>query len=243
MHPSLIRHLNLLITIVDRDHGQIAVDLLLRENVLFHRIVLGRGTAKTEMLNLLGIGETQKDIIFSVLPEERTRRAMRRLRNTLQFDNPGHGVAFTVPISSVGGQKTLRHLSGILETEPTCMNDISQKEKKMETKQYDLVISIMDFGNADDVMSAARQAGARGGTVLHARGAGIEEAERFFGITIQPEKEMLLILCHHEEKKAIMEAICRSETNIAGHGVVFSVPAFDVVGVARMLREEIDEDD
>lgn len=238
-------NLKLLITIVDRDKGQIAVDLLMKEGVLFHRIVLGRGTAKTEILDLLGIGDIGKDIIFSVLPARRIGRAMQRLKKTLQFDNPGHGIAFTIPISSVGGQRTLKHLSG--GNIDACAIDL-EKEQTMETKQYDLVVAIVNNGHADDVMDAARPVGARGGTVVHARGAGIKEAEKFFGITIQPEKEMVFILCHHEERRAIMEAICKETgLNTDSHGIVFSLPAEDVMGVARLLREdeeaELDKED
>ena len=240
MHTNHPMHLKLLITIVDRDRGQTAVDLMLKENILFHRIALGRGTAKTEILDLLGIGDPAKDIVFSVVAAERIHKVMHRLRNTIQFDNPGHGIAFTIPITSVAGVKALRHLSGgTEETAPACI----EKETKMETRQNDLIIAIVNNGYADTVMDAARPAGARGGTVLHARGAGIKEAEKFFGITIQPEKEMVFILTHHEEKRAIMEAICK-EVGISSpaHGIVFSLPAEDVMGVARMMRED-DEDE
>lgn len=239
MHANIPIHLKMLVTIVDRDRGQIAVDILLKEGVLFHRIVLGRGTAKTEILDLLGIGDTAKDIIFSILPGPRAHRAMHKLRNTLQFDNPGHGIAFTIPIASVAGLRTLKHLSGDHEETGT---EHAEKEQKMESRQYDLIIAIVNNGFADDVMDAARPVGAQGGTVVHARGAGIKEAEKFFGITIQPEKEMVFILARTDQKKAIMEAICR-EAGITteGHGIVFSLPAEEVMGVARMMREEEDD--
>lgn len=237
-NPTL--HLKMLITIVDRDKGQTAVDILVKGGVLFHRIVLGRGTAQTEILDLLGLGVTQKDIIFSVLPEYKTEKVLRRLKNTLQFDNPGHGIAFSIPISSVAGQRTLRHLSGD-QTQDGCVQNI-EREKKMEAKQYDLIIAIVNNGYADNVMDAARPMGAQGGTVVHARGAGIKEAEKFFGLTIQPEKEMVFILAHAEQKKDIMESICREAGMTSeAHGIVFSLPTEDVMGVVRMMREE-DED-
>lgn len=243
MQPSFAKQLNLLITIVNRDRGQVAVDILLKEGVLFHRIALGRGTAETEILDLLGIGDTPKDIIFSVLPSEGTRKAMRRLRNTLRFDNPGHGIAFTVPINSVAGHRTLKHLGGMREECAALDAAPVQKEKTMDEKRYDLVIAIVNNGHADEVMDAARSAGARGGTVFHARGAGIKEAEKFFGIMIQPEKEMLFILTTHEVKRDVMEAICQHcGITTDAHGMVFSVPAYDVMGVAQMLHED-DEDD
>lgn len=235
-----IMPLKLLITIVDRDKGQVAVDIMLRENVLFHRIVLGRGTAKTEILDLLGIGDPAKDIIFSILPAVRVPRVAAKLKRTLQFDNPGHGIMFSIPITSVAGQRAFRHLSGdtsAIEMQPEA------KEKKMETRQYDLIIAIVNNGFADNVMDAARPVGARGGTVVHARGAGIKEAEKFFGITIQPEKEMVFILCHVDERRQIMEAICRENgVSTESHGVVFSLPAEDVIGVARMMREDDEEE-
>ena len=238
MHPSHIEHLNLLITIVDRHHGQTAVDVLFKHKVLFHRIVPGRGTAKSEMLALLGLGETPKDIIFSLLPMVWTQNAMRHLRNTLQFDNPGHGIAFTVPLNSIGGPRTLKHL-GIELTQEQEASTAMEKETINPSKQYDLIIAIVNNGFADDAMDAARQAGAKGGTVVHARGAGIKEAEKFFGITIQPEKEMMFILTQSDAKRGIMEALCQqSGLTTPAHGIIFSMPVSDVMGVARMLRDE-----
>ncbi|MCL1963857.1 MAG: P-II family nitrogen regulator [Firmicutes bacterium] len=231
-------HLKLLMTIVDRGKGQTAVNLLLADGVLFHRIVLGRGTAKTEILDLLGIGETSKDIVLTVLPEWHVHRALHKLKNTLQFDNPGHGIAFTIPISSIGGRHALAMLDAAAEPGP--VSDGKENQNMVgNAKPHELIIAIVDSGHADDVMDAARPAGARGGTVLHARGASVEEAEKFFGITIQPEKEMLLILTKHEDKRAIMEAVCQAAgRSTDANGVVFSLPVEDVIGAARLLREE-----
>lgn len=242
MHPNQLRHVRLLITIVDRGKGQTVVDLLTRDRVLFHRIALGRGTAKTEILNLLGLGETAKDVVFSVLHEFKAHRAMHRLRNTLQFDNPGHGISFSIRIGSIGGHRAL-HLLEEDEADGQA-EGWAGKETHMEAedKQFDLIIAMVENGYADQVMDAARPAGAQGGTVLHARGAGIREAEKFFGITIQPEKEMVFILAKHESKRAIMEAIFKEAgLSTPGHGLVLSLPAEDVMGVARLLRDDDEE--
>ena len=59
---------------------------------------------------------------------------------------------------------------------------------------FELIITIINRGFSEDVVDAAKSAGAQGGTVLHARGTGVHEAEKFFGISIQPEKEMVLTL-------------------------------------------------
>ena len=86
-------------------------------------------------------------------------------------------------------------------------------------KENELIVAIVERGYADDVMKAARSAGARGGTILHARGAGNEARDRFYGVTIQSEKEMVLLVV---EKGLNQEA----------RGLVFSLPVEDAVGMA-----------
>ena len=115
---------------------------------------------------------------------------------------------------------------------------------QQEQPKHDLIIAIVNRGYTDLVMDAALPAGARGGTVVHARGAGTEEAARFFAITLQPEKEMVLILVEHEKKIPVMQAITRGAgLNTEGHGLVFSLPVGDVMGVARMIEEEKQEEE
>lgn len=97
----------------------------------------------------------------------------------------------------------------------------------------ELIVAIVNRGYADDVMEAAREAGARGGTILHARGAGTEAQDRFYGITIQSEKEVVLLVVEQAHKAAIMKAICaKAGLKQEGRGLVFSLPVEDAVGMA-----------
>jgi nitrogen regulatory protein PII len=83
-------------------------------------------------------------------------------------------------------------------------------------------------------MDAARELGARGGTVVHARGTANLEAEKFFGITVQPEKEMVLILVPSEIKEDILHALYRTVgLKTPGQGIAFSLPVDGVVGLAQ----------
>lgn len=68
----------------------------------------------------------------------------------------------------------------------------------MSIKPNILIVTIVNRGYSDEVMDAAREAGAQGGTILYSRGAGVHETETFFGIPIQPEKELVLILAKEE---------------------------------------------
>ena len=100
-------------------------------------------------------------------------------------------------------------------------------------KENELIVAIVERGYADDVMKAARSAGARGGTILHARGAGDEARDRVYGVTIQSEKEMVLLLVEKEHKAGIMKAICaQAGLNQEARGLVFSLPVEDAVGMA-----------
>ncbi|MBR3611486.1 MAG: P-II family nitrogen regulator [Oscillospiraceae bacterium] len=110
----------------------------------------------------------------------------------------------------------------------------------MENKNvYSLVIAILNRGFSDVAMSAARNAGARGGTVISARSSGLHEEETFFGISILPEKEVVMILTSDETKKAIMRAIIKHvgiETD--GGGLIFSLPVTDVEGISRIAEDK-----
>ena len=97
---------------------------------------------------------------------------------------------------------------------------------------FELIICIINRGFSDMVMTAARGAGARGGTILHAKGTGTHEAEKFFGITIQPEKEVVLILVPKEIRNDVMTAVSATcGLNTEGSGISFSLPVDDVLGV------------
>ena len=101
---------------------------------------------------------------------------------------------------------------------------------------YELMIAIVNRGHVDDVMDVARQAGAMGGTVLHAKGTSPEGASRFFGMSIADEKEMLMILTAAVQKKAIMRAIMdQAGIQSPAHTVMFSLPVSSVAGLKSVM--------
>lgn len=105
--------------------------------------------------------------------------------------------------------------------------------------RFDLIVTIVNRGFSDLVMDAARAAGASGGTILHGRGTGLHEAERFFGIEIQSEKEIVLILTLSCERRAIMAAIAEGAgLHTQGKGLTFSLPVDEVSGIVHLLSPE-----
>ncbi len=108
--------------------------------------------------------------------------------------------------------------------------------------KHELIICIVNNGFSEAVMDAAREFGARGGTVLHARGTANPEAEKIFRITVQPEKEMVMIIVPSEIKEDILHALYKAVgLNTPGQGIAFSLPVEDTVGLTKpeTLSEKI----
>lgn len=100
-------------------------------------------------------------------------------------------------------------------------------------KKYEMIYCIVNAGFTDDVMDAARECGASGGTVISARGTANQEAEKLFDITIQPEKEIVMILAPLEIKDTILHALYKKVgLDTPGQGIAFSMPVDSVVGLS-----------
>ncbi len=98
---------------------------------------------------------------------------------------------------------------------------------------YELIMCIVNTGFSETVMSAAKEQGARGGTVLHARGTAAKEAEEIFHITIQPDKEIVMILVPSEIRDAVLHAVYQAAgLKTAGQGISFSLPVTNAVGLS-----------
>jgi nitrogen regulatory protein PII len=104
----------------------------------------------------------------------------------------------------------------------------------MAKNEYELVICIVNAGYAETVMDAAKDVGARGGTVINARGTANKEAEKIFNIAIQPEKEIVMILVPSKIKDDVLHAIYKlAGLKSAGKGIAFSLPVNQTVGIAK----------
>ncbi|MDR2156386.1 MAG: P-II family nitrogen regulator [Clostridiales Family XIII bacterium] len=113
---------------------------------------------------------------------------------------------------------------------------------------YSLIVTIVNRGYANSVIDAAREAGARGGTVLYARGTGIHETDKFMNIAIQPEKEMVLTLVRRSAVKEITRAILvAAGLRTKGRGISFTLPVTEAVGMVTDFEpddaETLDERD
>ena len=217
-------------TIVDRKNGNKYAKLYKENGLEVTFVTLGAGTAGSDVLDYLGLEATEKTVIFSVMEEEDWLTLKKNLRRKLRIDAPGGGISFIIPLSSIGGKKTLQFLLA---------KDNYQKEEESVLKDttHELIIVIANRGYIELVMDAARGAGAYGGTVLQAKGTGMEHAEKFMGVSLAAEKEMIFIVAKTEQKNSIMKAVMeQAGAESKAKSIVFSLPVTDTAGL-RLIED------
>ena len=209
--------------IVDRSRADEMVEVYSSHGMPLVLSMLGNGTATSEHLSLYGLEATEKALVAM------TKQLIKSAKRRLFIDIPGNGIMLAVPVKSVGGGRTLAFLTG------NAAPDGAVPELSFE---YELIMIILNDGHTDTVMDAARSAGAAGGTVLHAKGTGAKQAERFLGVSIAEEKELIIIVSKAAEKAAIMKAVAENCGPGTPPGAIsFSLPISAVAGL-RVLEDD-----
>jgi len=221
----------IVVTIVDRGRGDKVTRIYNEDNIHFHFICYGEGTATSEVLDVLGLGETDKDVIFSMVPSCKVPDLLSKITDKMYLHKAGKGIIFSLPISGIGSI-----ISKVVNKE--VLEELEEQLKKEIDKikssiKHCLIMAIVNHGYTDNVMDAAKGAGATGGTILHARGAGYEEAANFLGISIQSEKEIVLILTAKENRQQILEAVNKAAgIKTEARGIVISIPVEQIAGIS-----------
>ena len=213
-------------TIVDRSKGEQMIKLHNELNLTAVYETLGYGTATSEHLLLYDLQQTDKAIITTIATAPTVKQLMRNAKIKMFIDIPGNGIMIAIPLKSIGGGKTLAYF--------TLNQELGGKAAAMNFEN-EIIIVVLNEGYSDSVMDAARAAGATGGTVLHAKGTGREHAEKFYGVSLAEEKDMIYILAPTDKKTEIMKAIttqCGRETPMGA--VCFSLPGSEVAGLRKL---------
>ena len=232
---SNINKIKLLITIVDRGKGQDVIDIYKNENLIFNFICLGHGTSSSEIIDYLGLGENEKDIVFSIISFYDEKKILDNLNKKLNLNKHGMGISFSIQLNSINSI-----ISKKLTSKAHCDIEEEVDIKMDEERGYGLVITVVNRGYSEDVMEAAKRYGATGGTIVHARGCGIDELEKFMGIIIQPEKEIVLVLVSNKIKHEVMNGINNAVgLNKDGRGICFSIPVDKVNGLSALNKPKI----
>ena len=187
------------------------------------------GTASSEIMDMLGLGSIDKSILMSAVPRQLGDALLSRLRVELRLGSVDSGIAFTVSLT--GLNKLLMRML-VESDQEVAVHNIRKGGNIMSDTKYALIVAAGNIGFSGDVMDAARAAGASGGTVIHSRWIGNEEVAASWGLSMQEEKEIVLILSEAEKKTEIMGGISekcgmRSEAK----GLVMALPIDAVMGL------------
>ena len=217
-----------MISITNREELKDTLAIFEKHGVGVAFVSLGRGTAL--------VNATPKAVCGAVITGENWKKVKRSLEQEMKIDLPHRGIVFIVPLSGAGSLRQLTLLSGTQEF-------TTGEESVLKNTKYELIIVIANAGHSDAVMEAARAAGAKGGTVVHAKGTGQTGTEDFLGVTLATEKEMIYIVAASEVKKNIMQSIKDScGLGTPAKAVLLSLPVTETAGLRFFEMQEHDEE-
>ena len=224
MKNMKIEPMKLVVSVVERGQGRGIIDLFTKQRITHHFQAHGQGTATSEIMDLLGLDSLEKDVIFSIGKATMVNQLMREMNNELRGSVQSKGIVFDMKLTA------MTHVTAFAIQAP--VRDESGREDTMveEGKENSMILVTVNHGFTEEVMNTARKAGARGGTIIHARWAGSESTEEFYGITVQQEKEIIAIISPSEKRKEIMEAINKNHgLKTEARGTVCSLAIEDMV--------------
>lgn len=188
-------------------------------------ITLGQGTISSEIKDLLYLESKEKAISLSIITQKTWEKIKEDLERKIHIDIPDTAIAFISPLSSIGGRKELNYfVDG--------QSFSKGRESVLKNTETELLMIICNQGYSDQVMDAARKAGAGGGTVIHAQGTGQKKSEKFLGVSLATEKDIIYIVVKTQKKNEIMSSIMKeSGLETPAKAICFSLPVTDVAGI------------
>ncbi|MCM1046194.1 MAG: hypothetical protein NC417_11860 [Candidatus Gastranaerophilales bacterium] len=206
-----------------------AIELAKENDLPIQYLFHAQGTASSEVMDMLGLDGVDKNVLMSMLPKYYADMMIKKLHKKLHLGMPNTGIAFTVTMSS-GSGRILQMMEGM---QAEGEQNLSEREgAKMVGIEYYMILAIVNQGFSEEVMDAARPMGASGGTVFHSRRIGSENAMKFWKISVQQEREVVIILAQKDDRQSIMQAIgqkCGMQSK--AQGIVLSLPVDGIAGL------------
>ena len=221
-----MNNLSILFIIVNHSHEKKTLKLINKYKLGFKTIIYGKGTASSSLLEYFDLNDEEKTIILTILPKSLSKIILKDLKDKLKVEDLGKGIAFSIPLSS-----STKYMLDYYQNHE--MEDID-----MDYINYHLIVTIVNEGYSEKVMTEAKKVGATGGTTINGRGLETEKVIKFLKIAIEPKKDIVMILASEKNKNKIMNQIvekCGLKT--PGAGICFSLPVDYGVGLNKELTK------
>lgn len=189
----------LIAAFVESGKGKILEKWYIKQGIICSYLLKGLGTASSELLDVLGLGSTEKDILISFVGGDTAKYVLGKLCNEMQEEKFGKGIVFDLSLTGLNSVIATLVLGN--------QNAGSGGTMMNQSKNNSLILIAVNQGHTDKVMETAREAGAQGGTIIRARWAGDQDMSYIYGISVQAEKEIIAIVASAEKRKAIMEMV------------------------------------
>lgn len=221
--------LRILFLITTPKMAEKAAALFDESSVPIHYQLVAAGTASSEVMDILGLGSSEKRMLFCVLQKSVADAMLLKLHKALKIGTVNSGIAYTLPLNAAS-----RLAFRMLEDLDAALPDTERKETTaVNEKKNAMIAAVVNLGYSEDVMVAARAAGAGGGTVLHSRSVVDDSALPHVGAGLAEEKDIVLIVANAESKLAIMQAISeKCGIHSDAKGIVYSFPIDNVIGLS-----------
>ena len=193
--------MKVILSIVERGQGAAMLKLYRKRQGPIHIQGAGKGTATSEIMDILGLGSSEKDVLLSFAAASAAKKLLHDLDNELRGHTGGAGIVVSIPVSglnSLVANLAAYHAESLKEKEEG--ND-------MERSENSLILVVCARGCTDDVMTTAKAHGARGGTVIKGRLSGRKELEQAYEVELKAEREIVAIVVPTSLRGPIMEAI------------------------------------
>ena len=185
-----------------------------RDGVVSSFASLATGTASNALLDILSISDIRKEVVFILVEKECVQEILDEIITKVKIYKSNHGIVFTIPIVFPVNKQTLN------------------KEKGGEDSMYNSIFIVVDKGQGASVMESANAAGAKGGTILSARGVAGGETSKIFEMEIEPEKEVVMIIASHDITDKIVEQVNKDlKLDAEGNGIIFVQSVNNVHGL------------
>ena len=208
----------LLTVIVNCGNGSKVLSEAKKYGIFGGTMLLAKGTVENRLLNFFELSDIRKEIVMMIAEKCAAQNALNALSKAFRFEKKNHGIAFITPVCGVFGASKCQ-----------CCE---MPDRNEVTIMYQSITTIVDRGHAEQIIEAATKAGARGGTIINARGSGIHETSKLFAMEIEPEKEIVMIIAKTEHTEAIVTTI-REMLHIdePGKGILFVQNLTHAVGL------------
>lgn len=235
MNKGLDFALKMLVVIVIDERAEIVSEIFREAQALLHYHMRGHGTAGSAILNTLGLEYKEQTVALAILTSNTAYTLHKKVANKLHLWEAGHGISFILPLSGIS--KTALHflehemLREITRNEESEVNEVGESKKRMD---HDLILALVKRGYSEELMEVARSGGAGGGTVIPAHRVATAAPLKFWGASLQEEKDIVAIVSKRKDKANIMMAInekCGLKSE--AQGWVLSLPVESVAGITE----------